>query len=114
MSRNLATRIFATFVLISFCGTIPVLTVAHWHHLGAGGGPSLVAPSEKNRTSEDNPLTCSLCARIVSSVSFVTPTVVFLSIHPLFETPSHRCESGVRSVRFSPCLDRAPPTAHTA
>src|SRR5258706_4939482 len=113
MRRQIATRILASLVLLSFCATIPVLAVAHWHYLSAGPGSSVVTPSEKGRATDENPLSCSLCASIVSSVSFVTPTGVFLAIHPLFEKASHCSESGLFSLRFSPCLDRAPPRDHT-
>ena len=109
----MAKRILASLVLLSFCGTIPVLTVAHWHSMSAAAGPTAVAPFEKDRSTDENPISCSLCARIVSSVSFITPSVVFLAIHTLFETPCHKGETGLLSPRHSPCLDRAPPRDHT-
>lgn len=107
-------RTLVYLILLSYCCTIPVLSIVHWHQFGTGTHASLFTSSGNGRASEGHPIFCGLCARITSSLSFVTTSTVFPTIHPLYEISYRCCETNFISARHTPCLDRAPPSVHTA
>jgi hypothetical protein len=114
MRRTKAAKAFlVSLVLLSYCGTIPVLSVVHWHTPEAAPHLSLLTSGGENRTADDNPLACALCARLASSLSFVTHVAPFLAISPLYGTPVRSTPAELVCFRHDTCLDRAPPPVHT-
>src|ERR1041384_240761 len=111
--KDIARALLAAVLLVSYCGTIPVLSVVHWHAMVPAARPGGITSHTPGRDSEDPLFPCGVCARLASSPSFFTHTTLFLAVRPVCEISLQSCSADHTLRSFTSTLDRAPPPDRT-